>query len=244
MYRLVLATALTLAATAVRSEPTKVVVRVISQDAKFVGSSMGGVQIVLRDARSHAVLAKGRVQGGTGNTARIMEASGRSPVRVDGSEAAFAATLNIDEPTLVEFEAYGPLDYPASAVRVTQQRWLIPGADAAVGEGWTIELPGLVIQPEVSVKGLTARVSAKVQPMCGCPIAPKGLWPSDEYQVTARFRREGRQPIELNLAFDKAPGVFSGEIELPRSGRYKMVLFARNTRTGNSGVRVLNVETR
>lgn len=241
MVRFLLAAVLVLGAASVRAEPTRVLVRVISQDAKFVGSSMGGVRIVLRNARSGAVLAQGRVEGGTGDTARIMQAAGRSPQRSDKSTAAFAATVDIAQPELVEVEAYGPLAYPASAVRVTQQRWLIPGADAAGGDGWTLELPGLVIEPYVRVTGRKAHVEAKVQPMCGCPIAPDGLWPAAEYEVTAWVRGKGKQKAARRLAFAKAPGLFSGDVELPAGSSHELVIVARNTRTGNSGVRTATV---
>lgn len=243
MYRFILAAVLVLGTTPALAEPTDVVVRVIAQDAKFVGSSMGGVHIVLRDPKNGTVLAEGRTEGGTGNTARIMKSDGRSPVRADGSEAAFATTLDISKPTLVEIDAYGPLDYPESAVRVSQQRWVMPGEDATIGDGWTVELPGLVVDPKTKVEGLSVSVSAKVMPMCGCPIAPGGLWPSDEYEVSVTAWQDGSRHAESKLAFDTAPGVFAGDIRLPAEGRYELTVFALNTRTGNSGVRTIEVAT-
>ncbi|WP_156135478.1 hypothetical protein [Novosphingobium malaysiense] len=232
---------LALGAAPALAEPTDIVVRVIAQDAKFVGSSMGGVRIVLRDPKSGTVFAEGRTEGGTGNTARIMKSDGRSPLRVDGSEAAFSATLDISRPTLVELDAYGPLDYPESAVQVSQQRWIMPGENATIGDGWTIELPGLVINPETSVAGLSVGISAKVMPMCGCPITPDGLWPADEYEVHVSAWQKGSQLATSKLAFDTSPGVFSGDVELPAKGRYELTVSARNTRTGNSGVRTIEV---
>ncbi len=237
MRGIILAAGLAFAATAAQAEPTDVTVHVISKDAKFVGTSMGGVQIVLREAGSGAVLAEGVTEGGTGDTARIMESSGRSPQRADESAAAFRATLDVEEPMLVELEAYGPLDHPESAIRVSQQRWIMPGEDVTIGDGWLVELPGLVITPQVHMEGLVAHISAKVEPMCGCPITPGGLWPAEEYEVTATLWQEGAQFAESELAFDTPPGVFSGEIALPESGRYRLVLHAYNTRTGNSGIR-------
>lgn len=241
MYRIILAAVLVLGAGPALAEPTDIVVRIIAQDAKFVGTSMGGVRIVLRDAKKGTVLAEGRTEGGTGNTARIMKSDGRSPLRADGSEAAFAATLDIIKPTLVELEAYGPLDYPESAVRVSQQRWVMPGEDATIGDGWTVELPGLVINPETKMDGLLARVSAKVMPMCGCPIEPDGLWPSGEYEVSVTAWKDGVRIARSKLAFDTSPGVFSGDIKLPAEGRYELTVSARNKRTGNSGIRTIEV---
>jgi len=54
------------------AEPTDITVRVISRDAKFIGSSMGGVRITNRDADTGEILAQGMTKGGTGNTNRIM----------------------------------------------------------------------------------------------------------------------------------------------------------------------------
>ena len=51
---------------------TSVNVRVISKDAKFIGSSTGGVSVELRNADTEDRLAEGIVEGGTGDTKRIM----------------------------------------------------------------------------------------------------------------------------------------------------------------------------
>lgn len=241
MYRVMVAAVLALGSAPALAEPTDVVVRVIAQDAKFVGSSMGGVRIVLRDPKSGTVLAEGLTEGGTGNTDRIMKSDGRSPLRADGSEAAFSVKLDITKPTLVELDAYGPLDYPESAVHVSQQRWVMPGESVTIGDGWTVELPGLVIDPKTSVAGLSVRISAKVMPMCGCPIAPDGLWPADEYEVNVSAWMDGSPLARNKLAFDTSPGVFSGDVQLPTEGRYELIVFARNTRTGNSGIRTIEV---
>ncbi len=40
------------------AEPTSVTVHAISQDAKFIGDSMGGVEVVLRNAKTGKQLAK------------------------------------------------------------------------------------------------------------------------------------------------------------------------------------------
>jgi len=241
MRYMYLAAVLAFVATPALAEPTEVTVRVLAQDAKFVGSSMGGVQITLRDAESGTVLAEGKTEGGTGNTAKIMESVGRSPLRADASAASFSTTLDINEPMLVTLEAYGPLDYPEASLRVSQQRWIMPGEDVTAGGGWVIEMPGLVIDPKVTMDQFVAHISAKVQPACGCPIIPGGLWPAEEYSVTASLWQEGGQLAESTLVFDVPPGGFSGEIELPGKGRFNLVLYARNTRTGSSGMRMLRV---
>jgi hypothetical protein len=39
------------------AEPTDVTVRVLAKDSKFVGTSMGGMRIILRDAQTGEILA-------------------------------------------------------------------------------------------------------------------------------------------------------------------------------------------
>lgn len=52
MRSLILWTLLLFSTTALAAE-TRLVVRARARDGKFVGTSMGGVRVVLRDARSH-----------------------------------------------------------------------------------------------------------------------------------------------------------------------------------------------
>ena len=130
---------------AAAAEPTDLVIRVISEGGKFVGTSMGGAEIIVRDVRSGEVLAHGRTAGSTGDTARSMKGGPRGTPLADETAAAFRTTIDIDEPRLVEVEAYGPLAQPQAAVRVTSQRWVLPGRGATQGDGWLLELPGLVV---------------------------------------------------------------------------------------------------
>ena len=71
LYKIITAGILAMSSPAL-AEPTEVVVRVISQDAKFVGDQMGGARVVLRDAETGEVLADGITTGGTGNTKQIV----------------------------------------------------------------------------------------------------------------------------------------------------------------------------
>ncbi|MBT2188520.1 hypothetical protein [Sphingobium nicotianae] len=217
------------------AEPTPVTVRVIARDAKFIGTSMGGARVTLRDVRSGKRLAEGVTQGGTGDTDRIMHASGRSPLRSSEGAAAYAASLDIAQPTLVELTVEGPLGHPGSALRASQQRWIMPGEGMTQGEGWTIELPGLVITPQARISGVAAKISAKVELMCGCPITPGGLWDAADYEVKATLRQRGKVVGAAPLAFITAPGGFEGDLTLPGRGAYRLGIAAHNLKTGNSG---------
>lgn len=226
-----------------RAEPTEIVVRVISEDAKFIGDSMGGVEVVLRDAKTGRALAKGKTSGGTGNTARIMQANGRSPLIATPDAAAFSAQIDIDEPRLVNLEASGPVNRPASKIWVTSQRWIMPGQPVTAGDGWVVELPGLaitssarVVQRDSSSDTQAVSVSAKVELLCGCPITPAGLWDAKDYQVTVSIWQPGRRIDEAPLVFVESPGGFAGELRVARKGRFRMYVHARNLVTGNSGI--------
>ena len=111
------------------AEPTEITVRVLGKDSKFIGTSMGGMRIVLRDAATGEILATGLTQGGTGNTKLIMhEDKGRRAQMTDDSAAKFTATLDLDQPRLIEAEAYGPLAQPQAAVRVLSTNGWFPAA--------------------------------------------------------------------------------------------------------------------
>lgn len=230
-------------AVSVAAEPTEIVVRVISQDAKFVGDSMGGANVVLRNANTGKVMAKGVTKGGTGDTRAIMEASGRSPLRSTPSAAAFSTQLDIAEPTLIDLEVSGPVARPGSSIRIVSQRWVLPGQAVNIGDGCVVELPGLAISPTAAITntdpasgGSIVSIKAKVELMCGCPITPGGLWDAKDYGVEVSAWRGGTQVSAGALSFVESPGVFSGDLKVPGKGRYKPIVFARNAKTGNSGI--------
>ncbi|MBW8294450.1 hypothetical protein [Sphingopyxis sp.] len=226
-----------------RAEPTEVVVRVISQDAKFIGDSMGGAEIVLRDANTRRILARGITKGGTGDTKLIMQASGRSPLRSTSDAAAFVTRVDISKPTLVDLEVSGPKSKPGSTIRIVSQRWVMPGQPINIGDGWVVELPGLAISPTARLVELdkgdgvkSIAVTAKVELMCGCPITPGGLWDAKDYYVEVSAWQRGSSIAVAPLAFVEAPGSYAGQITAPMKGRYILYVTARNLKTGNSGV--------
>ncbi|MBD3744938.1 hypothetical protein [Sphingopyxis alaskensis] len=225
-----------LAAVPASAEPTPVKVHVISQDAKFIGDSMGGVEVVLRDAKTGKILAKGLTAGGTGDTKKIMEAVGRSPMLTTPDAAHYSTTLDISVPTLVKIELRGPLARPLSMQRASSERWLVPGI--AAGNGWVVELPGLAIEVDggsAMAAGRAATLTARVALMCGCPITPGGLWDAADYEVTAELRHKGETAERAPLIFSASPGQFSGAITPGFSGAGELWIVARNRHTGNAG---------
>ena len=241
--------ALSVHAAPAAATPTEVIVRVISQDAKFVGDSMGGAEVVLRDARSGEVLAQGVTGGGTGDTNLIMAASGRSPMRSSEAAAAFRTSLDIEQPTLVRIEIRGPLGFPQTMQRASSERWLVPGQSATTGEGWVVELPGLAIRLSPATQnvfrpGQAQQLTAEVQLMCGCPITPGGMWDAAQYEVTAELRQSGGVQERLIFVFAEAPGRFRSNWSPTIRGEADLIIVARNRVTGNTGVLTQRVTIR
>lgn len=226
------------------AEPTDIVVRVLGKDSKFVGTSMGGMRIILRDAHTGEILATGVTQGGTGDTKRIMhEDRGARAQLSDDSAAKFTATLDLDEPRLIEVEAYGPLAQPQAATRVLSSQWVIPGRGISGGDGWILHLPGLVVDvlgPPAHVK-LPAKtpsvpLSANVPMMCGCPIEPQGLWDADTIEVKAIVKRDGKRIGEVRLAYAGTTSQFAGSVPVEAPGAYEVIVYAHDQKTGNTGL--------
>ena len=223
--------------------PTEIMVRVMSKDAKFIGSSMGGVRIVLRDAETGAILASGTTTGGTGNTKRLMqEPRQRHALLSDDQSAGFKAVLDLVKPVLVEVEATGPLAQPQSAMRVTARQWVVPGR-SITGDGWMLEMPGFVVDildppAHISLAKGTASVklAANVTMMCGCPIEPGGLWNANDYEVTAMVSRGGKAVSETRLAYAGRISQFAVDMPVAAPGAYEVTVFAYDKRTGNTGL--------
>ncbi len=229
--------------------PNEVVVRVISQDAKFVGDSMGGAEVILRNAESGDILAKGVTSGGTGDTDKIMAAKGRAPARASDTAAAFRTTIDIKRPLLVRVEIKGPLGFPKTMQRATSERWLVPGQNAGVGDGWIVELPGLAVKlvdpmPPAFIRGVPHLLTAEVQLMCGCPITPGGLWDSANYEVSAELRQSRKLREVVPLPFATSPGRFAVTWTPKTSGKADLIIIARNRITGNTGVLIEKIRVK
>jgi hypothetical protein len=225
------------------AEPTEITVRVLSKDAKFIGTSMGGMRITLRDADTGEVLASGPTEGGTGDTKRLMhENAGRRAVMSDASAASFQVTLDLDVPRLIEVEAYGPLAQRQSAQRVAATQWVIPGRGISGGDGWVLEMPGFavdVLSPPAHIKfdGVTTvDIRANVVMMCGCPIEPKSLWDADKYEVQAIVRHDGKPVAKVPLKYAGQTSQFAGEVSATEPGMYEVLVYAYDPANGNTGL--------
>ncbi len=198
---------------------TRVVVRVVSHDAKIIGSAVGGARVIVRDPATGRVLADGVQEGGTGSTKTIMvdPVVRGTPVYDSPGAAAFTASLEIDRPTVLEFVGQGPLGYPHAMQRAAKSLLVVPGQDI-VKDGVILELHGLIVEllaPDRVPPGAPAvEVSARVRMLCGCPLEPGGLWDADRVRVVARVVAGARVVREVPLAYAGEPTMFRGDVPL------------------------------
>ena len=222
--------------------PTELVVRVVSNDAKVIGSGVGGAQVTVRNAATGAVLAEGVQEGGTGSTGAIMgtRERGATVYDIDGT-GSFRTTLELTEPTTVVVEATGPLGTPHAEQNASATLLVVPGAHVD-GEGLVLTLHGFTVVMErpaadagpVAAGPLPVRVNVTM--LCGCPIEPGGMWDADRITVSATLLDGDRPVAEAPLAFAGETSVFEGEIVPPGPGRYGLRVVAVDADRANAGM--------
>jgi hypothetical protein len=226
------------------AEPTQITVHVIGKDSKFVGTSMGGMRITIRDADSGAILADGVTAGSTGDTNKLMKEDRKRGVAISTDDAArYTATIDLSEPRLLEISAFGPLAQRQSATRVTVTQWVVPGKHITSGDGLMLELPGFVVDvlgppAHVKLKGVpqTVNVAANVMMMCGCPTSSGGMWDSNKYEVRALLKKDGQAAGELPLAYTGKESQFAADWNVTEPGTYQATVYAYDPANGNTGV--------
>jgi hypothetical protein len=144
--------------------PTKIIVRVVSKDAKVIGSGVGGALIRIKNLETGENLAQGKQEGGTGDTERIMVKPRQrgEPVYETPESAFFQAEIPLSKPTQIEVYAEAPLGYPQSIQRGTKTLTLIPGKHI-LGEGVLIELHGLIVNILEPVSAMRLKGGEKVR---------------------------------------------------------------------------------
>ena len=228
------------------SQETEVMIRVQSKDAKFIGTSLGGARIIVKEEETGKILAEGVTQGSTGDTERIMNTPLTRGNRLsDESTAGFLAKLDIDKPVFVTIEATGPVSKKQAAVKTTTQQWIIPGKHIK-GEGIILEIPGFVVdiispQTHESIGANTEiEITANVVMMCGCPVTEGGIWDAGKYEVKALITKEGNEEAEIALKVLAKPSTFQGIINLS-PGNYEITVYAFDSSTGNTGLDKTNI---
>lgn len=245
LFSLVLLFFFLTAEAAVFATPTTVTVRVLGKGSKFVGTSMGGALVTLKDASTGEVLAKGKTEGTTGNTQLIMKTPripGAQPIS-DDTSAKFTAVIDIDAPTYVEISAYGPLAHEQSANKVSVTQWILPGKDITHGDAVLLELPGFVVEilspsGDIALGGIpqSVEIRASVRMMCGCPIQPGGLWDADEIEVEASVKKGGGEAQTIGMKYAGETSKFVANYKVTEAGTYEVTVSAFDPSDGNTGL--------
>lgn len=237
-------------------ERTRVMVRAVAQDAKVIGSGVGGARITVRDAATGEVLAEGVQEGSTGSTEAIMltpRLRGLTAYAADSEAAGFLAELHLERPTRIEIAAEGPLNSPHAMQRASRTLLVVPGRDV-LGEGVILELYGFTVEllspavegrqgepvaPEtgaIPVDAGVIPVRARVTMLCGCPTEPGGMWDADQIEVAARLLLDGEVVAETELAFSGETSVFAGELPDPGPGPAALEVIAADPGRANFGM--------
>ncbi|WP_231745284.1 MULTISPECIES: hypothetical protein [Microbulbifer] len=228
-------------AAAAEPEPTEIVVRAKSKDAKFIGTSMGGAMVRIRNAESGKILAEGLTEGSTGNTDLIMKQPHRRHQSIAEGAAAFRTTLELSEPVFVTVEVLAPYIKKQARVAAQTQVWLVPGKHLA-GEGLVVEIPGMVVDvlsPQThrytQMSDAPFDIRANVVMMCGCPISDGGLWDGSKMEVAALIKKDGKDFATVPLVLEDT-NTFAGQLKPDSPGVYQLLVYAHDPRTGNTGV--------
>ena len=228
------------------AQETTVMIRVQSKDAKFIGTSIGGAKIIVKEENTGKILAEGLTKGSTGNTTVIIEQPRtRGGVITDENTAGFLAKLEITKPVFVTIEATAPVNKKQASVRATTQLWILPGKNIE-GEGIILEVPGFVVDilapqtHETIAGGNEISISANVVLMCGCPVTSGGMWNGDNYEVNALITKAGGDTKTIPLKIRDKASTFYGEASLT-SGNYEITVYAFDPVSGNTGLDKTNI---
>lgn len=216
---------------------TNVMVRAKAVDAKYIGTSVGGVKVVVEDAETGEILDTGWINGGTGSTKTIIkEPITRGQIMTDDKTAGFLAKVDITSPRLLRFKLVGPYGYRQALQEATVTSWVIPGKDI-LGDGITLNMPGFIVDAWTRVlEGGKVELYTKASLLCGCPIYPDGPWDPKNYEATAILMQNEQKVAEFNLDFTGPVGLFTGKTTLKQNGHYKAIVYLFDKTTGNVGV--------
>lgn len=222
--------------------PTELVVRAKAKDAKFIGSSVGGAFIRIKNADTGEVLVEGLTEGSTGNSNLIMKKpKGRYDTIGDGA-ASFSAILNISQPVFLTVEVLTPYIKRQAHVLSQTQTWLVPGKPID-GEGLVVEVPGMIVDvlsPNThiytSIANSPFEIKANVVMMCGCVITNGGLWDGEQLDVSAIIYKDGEYFQTIKLAMQNDMNIFRAEFVPDSPANYRVLVYSYDPKTGNTGV--------
>ncbi|PRX49635.1 hypothetical protein [Salegentibacter salegens] len=228
------------------AQETTVMVRALAKDAKFIGSSIGGAKIIIRNAETGEILDEGLTTGSTGNTKLILQTPlERYDKLTDEQTAGFEAKLKLEEPTFITVEAHAPINKKQAKVISSTQVWVIPGKDIT-GDGVVLEVPGFVVdilspQTHERIKASEEiSLKANIIMMCGCPVTEDGVWDANQYEVKAIISSGEKETREITLNPTDKPSTFAAKTNLEKA-YYTITIYAFDPVTGNTGVDKTNI---
>lgn len=228
----------------VKAEPvtTDIVIRAKARDGKFIGSSVGGALIRIKDADSGKVLAEGLTEGGTGNTDLIMKTPKTRYGSITENAAAFKATLIIEKPVLLTIEVLAPYIKKQARTVSQTQTWLVPGKSIA-GDGLVVEVPGMIVDIlspgthlYTPLSQAPYEIKANVVMMCGCILTPGGPWDGNSMEVAAIVNKDGLHYKTIPLQMQDTMNTFRAMLQPDSPGNYHITVYSYDPKTGNTGV--------
>jgi hypothetical protein len=240
---------------------TPVTVRALARGGKFLGDDIGGALVAIHHAQTGALLADGRIAGGSGDLWNVMEAPiNRTQSIPTAGASAFIVKLRLTSPDPVplQISVTGPGAGLQSATTVTVTQWVTPGLLDGNGQPFMnqcqVELPGLLLQvlepaSHTNLASLPQSIPlrANVAMMCGCPIDNNTVtdgthsfpnpWPVSDFNVWVRMVAGGVPVDTVALVYDvsNTPGLFTGTYQMTKPGFYEAQFTALQLSTGNVG---------
>ncbi|WP_081209775.1 hypothetical protein [Salegentibacter sediminis] len=228
------------------AQETKIMVRAGANDAKFIGTSMGGAKIIIRDVETGRILDEGLTTGITGDTGTILISPVQRYKRITTEKTAgYQASLELEKPTFVSIEAHGPMSKKQAKAVSSTQLWIIPGKDIT-GDGIILEIPGFVVDilspqtHETISSESNIEIKANIVMMCGCPVTEAGTWDASGYEIKALISSDGKEQKEVDLKPTGKASTFSETVQLGE-GDYEIEVYAYDPKTGNTGLDKLNI---
>jgi hypothetical protein len=232
------------------AQTTKVTIRALAKDAKFIGTGIGGAYVTIKNHYTQELLAKGYTVGTSGDTKIVVtDPKVRYNRITDDNTAKFVGELNITEPTFVDIEVIAPFSRRNAAIKSSTQIWVIPEKHI-LDDGIILEIPGFIVDilsphthEVISFGGdtkeeLTLKVHLVM--MCGCVVQQGGLWDSENYDVTAIVRKEGDEITKVSLVKASEDNIFEASIPIEEKGNYEIVVTAFDNKAHNTGVDKIN----
>ncbi|MFN7111347.1 MAG: hypothetical protein ACK4M2_06890 [Brevundimonas sp.] len=153
----------------------------------------------------------------------------------------FSTSVDLDRPRLIALEV-GSLEGPSRVGRQIGTQWVLPGRHLTNGDGWVVEMPGLVVDISTPVahgfvdRGAEINLLAGVTMMCGCGFEPGGSWDSTGLEVEAWIYRDGQKVAVAPLSYAGRSSRFEGVYRPTGAGVHEIEIRAWAPQWNNAGV--------